>query len=112
MNEQQLREGLHRLAPHVEEVGVWEALHERRRRRAPRAAWAAAVLVIVLATLGFGMNAIVQHLSHHADVVVITDDTMSPGSTEPASTETVTTTLSGTSGPSPHAGHRGSRRWS
>ena len=113
ISDQELRAALHRLAPDVDENGVWESLHgedasgpnltpgaagrasslparvestERRglqglgSTRTRRALSIGAVVVVVLAALGFGLNALVQYLAQDEQVVVITDDPMQPGS--------------------------------
>ena len=109
ISDQELRAALHRLAPDVEEHGVWEALHSRggrkptrvplfasgervfagnakpaRPRRASRTRrfiGFAAVTAIVLVAVVFGANALVERMTEDHSVVVITDDTMGPSST-------------------------------
>lgn len=109
ISDQELRAALHRLAPDVEEAGVWEALHHRvgRRptrvpllvsgeqvfaghakpsppRRAPRT-WRvigfAAATAIVLVVAVFGVNALVERLTENKGIVMITNDAMSPAET-------------------------------
>jgi len=107
MNERELRDGLHRLAPEVEEAGMWEALHQgdrqesikallpagkrrasarkaasahaRRPARAAKLVGTVAVAGVLLVALGFGLNALAERLGNDESVVVITDGSMSPG---------------------------------
>lgn len=136
ISDQELRAALHRLAPDVKEAGVWEALHRKGGRRptptalraggvtkpaksaepapsrkAPktrRYVGLAAVAVIALVAVGFGVHALAEHRGRDRDVVVITDDSMSPGSatgTAPAVGSTPDTL------PPVQAGDPASHRW-
>jgi len=119
ISEQELRAALHRLAPDVEEAGVWEALHNRdssainptmysarreeiagmkilqrpKATRTRRLVSLGAAVIIVLVALGFGVNALVQHLGRDEPVVVITDDPMQPTASGTITVPTASTTL-------------------
>lgn len=150
MNEQELKAALHRLAPVVEDAGVWEALHREDRSRSGKrskaqkrallaeqgqaAAQAATPMTrrarvkkpirparvmgtivvgaCVLVALGFGISALADRLGGDGGVVVITDETMNPGSmpggtgapssaTAPPATSETSTTASSPSSTAP-----------
>lgn len=109
ISDEELRAALHRLAPEVEEAGVWDALHRKDRpkarrtlrpmiggsgslvgarsaqpKRSPstaRIASVAALAAVVLVALGFGVQALVERLSANKSVLVITDHPMGPTET-------------------------------
>lgn len=131
MNERELKDALHRLAPVVDDAGVWEALHRedrgksggrsksrqlpllvedgqaatpmtgrtrvKRPIRPARVMGTIAVAACVLVALGFGISALADRLGGDGGVVVITDETMNPGSTPGSSGTPSSATASPTS---------------
>ena len=110
MRQDELGQLLSQMVPPVDETGVWESIEQRAGReqkdagspiltsdewqvtgnaqpaqprrisRSRRLIGLAAAAVIVLVALGFGVNTLVEQLGQRNNVVVITDDSMSPGS--------------------------------
>lgn len=111
MKQDELGHLLRQMVPPVDETGVWESIEQRagceqtnaespvpasggrlvarnakpaRPKRIPRtrrSVGLAAVTVIVLVAVGFGANALIEQMTEDHSVVVINDDSMSPGDT-------------------------------
>lgn len=97
VDDAELKDAFHQLAAEVDgssfhrELGEKCAAKRKGHRRGRRvSAWAiGATVVVLLVALGFGVNALVQHLGQDEPVVVITDDPM-----QPAASGTITDTTS------------------
>ena len=105
VSDTELRDVVRRLAPAIDESSFHGELGEkcaaktRRRRRGRHVrAWAVGVAVVALLVAGgFGVNALVERMGQDKGIVVITDETMSPGGTgqgppDPAGTQGTTLT--------------------
>ena len=87
VSDTELRDVVRRLAPAIDESSFHGELGEkcaaktRRRRRGRHVrAWAVGVAVVALLVAGgFGVNALVERMGQDKGIVVITDETMSPG---------------------------------
>jgi hypothetical protein len=100
MKQDELGQVLRQMTPPVDDTGVWDSIQNRAnpeapggrserlrksRRFSPRLASYALATILVLVGVGFGVNALAQRLGSD-DVIVITDETMSPGGTGPGPT--------------------------
>jgi hypothetical protein len=119
VDDAELKDAFHQLAAEVDgssfhrELGEKCAAKRKGHRRGRRvSAWAiGATVVVLLVALGFGVNALVQHLGQDKPVVTITDDPMQP--TAPGTitagttitTETAASTVSTAASPQPITSH-------
>ncbi len=113
MSDQELRDGLRRLAPDVQQAGVWEAMHQRDQERAPihrpllasgkqastrspasmrprrisrtRRIIGLSATAVVLAVAAYGINLLVTYFGQNDNILVITDAGIAgQGSTDPS----------------------------
>jgi hypothetical protein len=131
MSDEDLRDALQRLAPDVEESGVWEALHRkggrnpapppllasrgpdsaaifrpappRKTRSRLRVVGLVAVGVIVVVGVGFSIESVVEQLRHRDRILVITD-IVGPGGSGTSSSLAGVSPPTSTAGGKPPAG--------